>query len=245
MIDARSDDQFAKIKANRDRTTLKIEIFDNFPVLERQVQTQINTWIASVHKLGSWILFGTADEMSIPIDTSFGFKKDKATIRVTGEFVSLILSATTSLSQARLTIFARRNGFCCLSIADDLRQQAEITSIVGLAIMLPLPVTYGNIYDECQLVVLDTLVHSSQHFVVIKPIKVSFERDLFMSCALISESKALVFTRDIIISISLTKLTQKRISYPQGISCISYSLNALMNVPYMIVVTDKFDKQIE
>ena len=83
---------------------------------------------------------------------------------------------------------ARRNGFECMTLADDLRPQSEnTTSLLGLAVML-LP----NRYGKCQLVGLDTLVNKTEQFVERNPIQVSFDH-YFRNCALISETEALVF----------------------------------------------------
>ena len=101
-----------------------------------------------MHKFGFIVLFATADEESIAVDTSFGKKKKDRTIVRTGEFVSLIISLASSPSQTRLTIFAKRNGFCCLKIADDLRQGAKNTSLIGLAVVSS-PDSRGNISGKC------------------------------------------------------------------------------------------------
>ena len=94
----------------------------------------------------------------------------------------------------RLTILARRNGFECMTLADDLRPQSEnTTSLLGLAVML-LPTYNGYLSDKCQLVELDTLVNKTEHFVERNSIQVSFSSG-FTSCALISETEALVFAK--------------------------------------------------
>ena len=51
--------------------------------------------------------------------------------------MSLILSAAKAPFLTRLTIFAKKNGFNFLAIADDLRQSIDAISLLGLAIMLP------------------------------------------------------------------------------------------------------------
>ena len=84
--------------------------------------TRIGSWIPSLHKIGSYVLFATSDEEAIPLDTSFGKKKKDGTIIVNGEFISLQISLASSPSKTRLTIFAKRNGSHFLEIADDLRQ---------------------------------------------------------------------------------------------------------------------------
>ena len=93
---------------------------------------------------------------------SYGKKlKQKASVRVAGEFISLMISAAKYPYRTQLTIFARSNGFECMTLADDLRPQSKNTSsLLGLAVML-LPADDGTIVYECQLVVLDTLVNKT------------------------------------------------------------------------------------
>ena len=96
------------------------------------------------------ILFATADELLIHKDITYGkLKKDSDKVTEEGEFVSLMLSAAKSPFRTRLTFIARRNGFCSLIIADDLRQETKADSLLGLAIMLPTPGTFGYFYDKC------------------------------------------------------------------------------------------------
>ena len=51
MIDIRNRKEFDKIKANKDVKTLKVETYKTLPVLLRQVETQINSWVPSVHRI--------------------------------------------------------------------------------------------------------------------------------------------------------------------------------------------------
>jgi hypothetical protein len=51
-----------------------------------------------LHKFGLIVLFATADEESIAVDTSFGKKKKDGSIIRTGEFVSLVISLASSPS---------------------------------------------------------------------------------------------------------------------------------------------------
>ena len=95
-------------------------------------------------------------------------------MRGAGEFVSFIICAAKYPYCTRLTILARRNGFECMSLADDLRPQTEnTTSLLGLAVML-LPDFEGDLMNKCQLVGLDTLVNKTEQFVERNPIQVSF-----------------------------------------------------------------------
>ena len=96
-----------------------------------------------------------------------------------------MISATSSPTRTRLTFFARRNGFCCLQLADDLRNYPTIKALIGIAVMSS-PFTDGYVRDKCQLVVLDTQIHKTQDFLEVKPIMVAFDGDKFLSCALIS-----------------------------------------------------------
>ena len=114
--------------------------------------------------IGKTVLFATADELFIHKDITYG-KLKKATDKVIeeGEFVSIMLSAAKYPFRTRLTIFTRRNGLSCLAIADDMRQQKNASSLLGLAVLLPkLLHKLARKYNECQLVVLDTLVHKSE-----------------------------------------------------------------------------------
>ena len=109
MIEGRSRKKFAKIKNNRDVSALTVEIFKTFPVLERQEITQSSEWVVSVHKIRSCVLFAIADEISLHVDACFGKKttpcaqfdtKKKADglVLVTGDFVSLAISAQKCIS---------------------------------------------------------------------------------------------------------------------------------------------------
>jgi hypothetical protein len=102
----------------------------------------------------------------------------------------------------------------------------------------------GFIFDNIQLVVLDTLVHKSQNLVMTDPIKVSIE-GIIRSCALITESECLVFTSREVFLVSLIDRTQKDIMLPQGLMSIYKSLNVMVNnTPYFIVATKKFNSQL-
>lgn len=86
--------------------------------------------------------------MDIQKDTSFG-KKAWASVKIAGEFVSLMITGSKYPYRTRLTILAQRNGFECMTLADDLRPQSKnTTSVLGLAVML-LPAQYGHLYDKC------------------------------------------------------------------------------------------------
>ena len=138
------------------------------------------------------------------MDTTYGKNKEKswASVRVAGEFVSFIICASKYPYRTRLTILARRNGFECMTLADDMRPQSEnTTSLLGLAVMLLLDEA-GHFKHKCQLVGLDTLVNKTEQFVERNPIQVSFKSN-FTSCALISETEALVFASKEVILVSL------------------------------------------
>ena len=64
-------------------------------------------------------------------------------MKVSGEFVSLMICGIDPPFATRLTFFAEKNGFCCLKMADDLRQKDKIGSFLGLAVMLPKPDNEG------------------------------------------------------------------------------------------------------
>ena len=157
MIDSRRAKQFAKILANRDQDTLGLAIFKTRPVLERQISSLNSSWVPSLHKIGQYVLFAVSDGKQIKVDTSFGHRKKDGTISFTGDFVSLMIGLASSPSQTRLTIFAKRNDFNCLFVADDMRKFAKNTSLIGLAVMSS-PNINGS-FSKCQLVVLDALVH--------------------------------------------------------------------------------------
>ena len=104
--------------------------------------------------------------------------------------------------------------------------------------MLPLPDSNGNISGKCQLVVLDTMVHMTQKFILTEAFEVQFKLDFFKSCALVSESACLVFTEKSAILVSLIEQTQRTIRLPQGIGRIVHSLNVMTNgTPYLLVAT--------
>ena len=96
------------------------------------------------------MIFATADELIIKKDTIYG-KPMKGTDKTTdeGQFVSLMLSESKPPFYTKLTIFSRRNGFCSLIIADDLRQDKKATSLIGIAIMLPAHNVTGYFYGKC------------------------------------------------------------------------------------------------
>ena len=127
-------------------------------MLQMRYQTSISDWVPSVHLIGNSVLFATADELLIHKDTSYG-RLTKATDKVIeeGEFVSMMLSVAKYPFRTSLTVFTRRNGLSCLTIADDMRQERNATSLLGLALIFP-----KNLWNRCQLVVLDTLVHKSE-----------------------------------------------------------------------------------
>ena len=56
-----------------------------------------------------------------------------------GEFVSLMISAAKPPYRTRLTFITKMDDFCCLKIADDIRQNAEKASLIGVAVMLSVP----------------------------------------------------------------------------------------------------------
>ena len=155
--------------------------------------TSISDWVPSVHLINKTVLFASADELLIHKDITYG-KLKKATDKVIeeGEFVSMMLSVAKYPFRTRFTIFARRNGLYRLTIADDMRQQTSSTPLLGLAVILP-----------NQLVVLDTLVHKSEQFVVRDTINVPFEDYAFKSCALVSNSQAILFLSKDAILVSL------------------------------------------
>ena len=120
-----------------------------------------------------------------------------------------MLSTSKPPFRVNFTIFALLNGFCSVIIADDMRlehkkssedpseMEQKYTPILGVAVMLPPLEIFGGFKNKCQLVKLDTLVHKSHSFTIGETIKVNFvnEKDQYKSCALISETQAIVFTR--------------------------------------------------
>ena len=105
------------------------------------------------------MLFATADELIIHKDSTYG-KLKKLTDKVIekGDFISMMLSAAKYPFRTCLTVFVRRNRLSYLVIADDMRQQTNTSSLLGLAVILPKELDHGM----CQLVVLDTLIHKSE-----------------------------------------------------------------------------------
>ena len=110
--------------------------------------------------------------------------------------------------------------------------------------MVSSPDINGLIKNLCQLVLLDTLIHSSQKFIERDTLRVSFEGDILKSCTLISETEALVFTQRKVILVCLINQIQKDLSYPRGLGCISHSLNMVKDIPHMIVTTNEFTETI-
>ena len=150
MTDSRSPEQFDKIKANKDSLTFSLNIYKTTPMLQLQITTSISSWVPCVHLINNIILFATADELLIHKDITYGkLKKDSDKVTEEGEFVSLMLSAAKPPFRTRLTIIARRNGFCSLIIADDLRQETKADSLLGLVVMLPTSELFGNFENKC------------------------------------------------------------------------------------------------
>ena len=119
-------------------------------MLQLQMVTSIDSWVPCVCLIHNLILFVTADELRIKKDITYGkLKKDSDKVTEEGEFVSLMLSAAKPPFRTRLTIIARRNGFRSLIIADDLRQETKADSLLGLAVMLPTPDSYGYFFSKC------------------------------------------------------------------------------------------------
>ena len=87
-----------------------------------QIMTSISSWIPCVHKLHNVIILAVADELRIHKDMTYGkLKKETDKVVEEGEFVSIMICAAKHPFRTKLTIFARRNGFSSLIIADDLR----------------------------------------------------------------------------------------------------------------------------
>ena len=199
MLDSRTPQQLENIKANKDKNTFKLDIYSTMPMLQMRYLTTISDWSPSVHLIGKTVLFAAADQLLIRKDITYGkLKKASDKVIVEGEFVSIMLSAAKYPFRTCLTIFTRRNGLSCLIIADDMRRpQTSTSSILGLAVILPSYLT-----EQCQLVVLDTMVHKSEQFVERDAFKVSLEHN-FISCALLSKSQAIIFTGGNAILVSL------------------------------------------
>ena len=68
--------------------------------------------------------------------------------------------------------------------------------------------------SACQLVALNTRVHKSQKFVFVDPLYASFDHDHFRSCALLSESEAIVFTAKKIFLFCLNDKIHKELDHP-------------------------------
>ena len=73
-------------------------------------------------------------------------KRNKFVDEVTDLFVTLMLCTAKPPFRTNLTIFTKMNDFEFIKIADDLRQNAKATSLLGLVVM-PGP-------EKCQLVKL-------------------------------------------------------------------------------------------
>ena len=86
-----------------------------------------------------------------------------------------------------------------------MREQAKAISTLGIAVITPKPDVNSNI-PNFSLVILETLVHKSEQFVVKDDIIV---KSYFQSCTIMSESLAVVLTHNKIITLSLDDLTQK------------------------------------
>ena len=56
-------------------------------------------------------------------DTTYGKKKQNswASVRIAGDFVAFTINTAWYPYNTELTILARRNGFECMALADDLR----------------------------------------------------------------------------------------------------------------------------
>ena len=140
MIDTRSPEKFDRIKANKDSLTFNLNIYNTLPMLQLQIMTSISSWVPSIHLIHKLILFATADELFIHKDMTYGkLKRDSDKVTEEGEFVSIMISTSNPPFRTRLTFFTRRNGFCSLIIANDLRQATKANSLLGIAIMLPNP----------------------------------------------------------------------------------------------------------
>ena len=101
----------------------------------------------------------------------------------------------------------KNHGCSCLITADDLRQQHETSPLLGLAVILPTEKGQYGI-QRCYLVSIDTLIHKSQHFVERDSILVTnggYNTNSFKSCVLVSDSEAIVLTKDHAIIVSLNE----------------------------------------
>ena len=52
MVDSRSKQDIANVKANKDRDSLKTDFFTDPPVFVRKIATKNKEWRPSVHRLG-------------------------------------------------------------------------------------------------------------------------------------------------------------------------------------------------
>ena len=101
-------------------------------------------------------------------------KRNKSDDKVSGEFISLMLSSSKPPFRTSLTILTKMGGFTYIRIADDLRNEAKSTSLLGLVVI-------GE-----RLVKLETLVNKNQKFVESDQILFSSVDMYYVSCALIS-----------------------------------------------------------
>ena len=72
MVDSRSKQDIANVKANKDRETLKTDFFTEPPIFVKKIVTKNKEWRPSVHKLGKSILGAFADDIEILLDKSYG-----------------------------------------------------------------------------------------------------------------------------------------------------------------------------
>ena len=79
----------------------------------------------------------TADQNDIYKQVNINSKKNKFTNKISGNFVSLLLSSAKSPYRNSLVIFTKMYDTCYLSFADDLRQNKD-NSLIGLAMMFSL-----------------------------------------------------------------------------------------------------------
>jgi hypothetical protein len=96
------------------------------------------------------------------------------------------------------------------------------------------------------------MVHKNQKFTLIDPIKVSIDNKKgIKSCALMSESECIVFTRGNATLVSLIDHTQKQLSYPFSQEAAEHlwnlmSFNVMMHgTPCLIITTGYYEKQIQ
>lgn len=60
-----------------------------------------------------------------------------------------MLSDSNPPFDTKLTFFASKNDFYCMTTANDLRKPHEIGSILGLAVMLKKPSWEGEMFEKC------------------------------------------------------------------------------------------------